>query len=515
MKAQRSLRFFSRISFRLLAFNLLLVFLPVAGVLFLGAYEARLETAEVRSMTEQARIVAAVIAREGTLDPRSISELLLRANLRAIRFRIVDRDGVVVADSREVLPAPVVAERVSPRQNVLYRIAAFAGRPILRFFRPPELEIAPDFYEGAQRMRGAEVREALGGRESFDKKITAGGQRSVTLYRAVPIVSGGWVIGAVVASQSTYPILQDLYAVRLAVTRIFLASVVAAVVVSILFSTTIVRPLRQLRVDARRILDRRAGLAAHFKGSRRRDEIGELSRALERIMRRLDEYVKLVEAFAADVSHEFKNPLASIRNANEMLADVNDPADRRRFVKMIEQEVARMEKLLAGVREISTIDAQLAREEALPVDVTRLLARIVDGFRMREGPRVVFHTDLGESIVVHASEERLIQVFENLLDNAASFSPHGGAVGVAARATNGSAVISVADEGPGIPDNHLDRIFDRFFTFRPPAARRDAAGHTGLGLAIVKAIVEAYGGSVRASNRERGALFEIRLPRAI
>ena len=501
-------RTLSRLPIRLLAFNLLLVFLPIAGVMYLGAYEKRLETAEVRSMTEQARILAASIGRDGRLDAIVIDDLLHRSR-GEVRFRIVDRGGNLVADSK-VLPPP--RHKGSVRRNTLYRIGAFLLRPIVRRVRPPEpLEV--DFYENTARLQGEEVRAALGGREGFEKKFTAGGQRSVTLYRAVPIASEGQIIGAVVASQSTSTILQDLYVVRLGVVRIFAASIGVAIVVALFFSMTIIRPLRQLRFDARSVLDRRGRLRGHFKGSRRLDEIGELSRALERIMRRLDGHVKLVETFASDVSHEFKNPLASIRMANEMLAEVNDPADRRRFARMVEQEVARMEKLLSGVREISLIDAHLGTEERQPVVVGSLLEKIVEGFRLREGDRVQFQVSAGQGLVVDATEDRLTQVFENVLDNAVSFSPGGGMVRVDVRAANGSVLVRVADEGPGIPEKHIQKIFDRFFTYRPAAPPRDGR-HTGLGLAIVKSIVEGYGGSIEAANGARGAVFQITLPRA-
>jgi two-component system sensor histidine kinase ChvG len=294
--------------------------------------------------------------------------------------------------------------------------------------------------------------------------------------------------------------------------RVFIASIAVAVLVGIFFTTTIIRPLRQLRVDARSVLDRRGRLQdRHFKGSNRLDEIGELSRALERIMRRLDAHVGFIERFASDVVHELKNPLASIRNANEMIADVSDPADRRRFVAVIDQEVARMERLLSGVREISTIDASLVREAPQRVDLRDLLTRIVDGFRLREGSRVRLDLQLAEApLTVEASEDRLTQVFENLLDNALSFSPPGGAVTISAAEEGSEVVTRVADQGPGIPEANLARIFDRFFTHRADSNR---AGHTGLGLAIVKTIAEAYGGSISAANGERGAVFAVRLPK--
>lgn len=505
-------RRFSRLGVRLLAFNALLVFLPVAGVLFLGEYEDRLEDAEIRDVTHRARLIAASIAREGTLDEDAFVDVIHRAKLDDMRVRLIDSRGTVIADSREIVaPAPQRPPRTD-RRNILYRVGAFVVRPILRFVRPPEEPLEVDYFANATRLAGPEVAEALRGRERLDKKI-APQQRSVTIYRLTPVVVGGWTVGAVVASKSTFPILQDLYVVRLRVMRIFIASLAVAVLVSIFFSTSIIRPLRQLRVDARSVLDRRGRLRdRHFKGSKRLDEIGELSRALERIMRRLDAHVGFVERFASDVVHELKNPLASIRNANEMIADVDDPADRRRFVRIIDQEVARMERLLSGVREISTIDAGLVRESRSAVDTGALLTRIVDGFRLRAGDRVKIELDVpADPLIVDASEDRLTQVFENLLDNALSFSPAGSTIDVTAAAENGDVAVRIADAGPGIPEPNLGRIFDRFFTHRPDASRH-TGGHTGLGLAIVKTIVEAYGGRVAVANAARGAVFTVRLP---
>jgi two-component system sensor histidine kinase ChvG len=199
-----------------------------------------------------------------------------------------------------------------------------------------------------------------------------------------------------------------------------------------------------------------------------------------------------------------------------MIADVSDPADRRRFVRVIEQEVARMERLLSGVREITVIDARLATEQPEQVDLGALLTRIVDGFRLREGDRVRFQLETGTgSLTVDANDDRLTQVFENLLDNALSFSPPGSTITISVAADDGDIVTRIADMGPGIPEANLTRIFDRFFTHRPDASSRHTGGHTGLGLAIVRTIVEAYGGRISAANMERGAAFAVRLPKSV
>ena len=211
-------------------------------------------------------------------------------------------------------------------------------------------------------------------------------------------------------------------------------------------------------------------------------------------------------------SHEFKNPLASVRMATEMLAQVDSPAERARFLRIAESEIARMENLLSQVREITVIDVEIQQEERTSVDLHALLQRIVEGFRLRERERVVFDLDLPPAALnVAASEDRLLQVFENLLDNAVSFTPSGGHVAVSATSADKNAVVTIRDHGPGIPEEHLGKIFDRFFTYRPDEQRNHR--HTGLGLSIVKAIVEGYGGSVNAGNQpEGGAAFEVKLP---
>jgi two-component system sensor histidine kinase ChvG len=305
--------------------------------------------------------------------------------------------------------------------------------------------------------------------------------------------------------------------VRLAIFQAFLASVLVAVVLSLFVSGTIARPLRRLRREANELLDRRGRLKGRFKGSKRRDEIGDLARALAEQSRRLGDHVSFIESFAADVSHEFKNPLASIRTATEMLAESESPADRQRFRLMVEAEVARLQKLLSAVREITQIDAQIDAEPPTPVAMDRLLVELVEGFRHRvaeEKVRFLVESP-GEPLTVLTSPDRLAQACENVLDNALSFAPEGSAVTVSLARERSEAVLCIADQGPGIPPEHLGRVFDRFFSYRPadPFARRD---HAGLGLAIVKAIVEGYGGSVSAANSPgRGAVFTVRLPLAV
>jgi two-component system, OmpR family, sensor histidine kinase ChvG len=492
-----------------MAFNLLLVFLPVAGILYLGSYEAKLLAAQTRALTDHSRLLAAAVA--AGANARDIQ--YAQHGPEPIRLRVVGRDGTVVSDSHALVPVP---QAPSPaRRNVLYRIFAAVMKPLLGLFRATEPALTEaDYYERSEKLLGEEVQAALIGSSGRVERITPD-QRSVTVYVAEPIRRNGQVIGAALASQSTFTILQDLYTVRLGIIRIFLVSIVVAIVISLLVATTIVRPLRQLRVEAGEMLDRRGRLRGRFRGSSKHDEIGDLSRALERLMSRLDEHVRFIEAFAGDVSHEFKNPLASIRTATEMLAEVEEPQQRKRFHRMVEQEIARMESLLSGVREITVIDAQLPTEQRQQVDLCDLLRRIVEGFQLREKDRVSIRLDAPTvPCLVYASEDRLIQVFVNVLENAISFSPAGGVVSIQLWQRDTRIHATISDQGPGIPSSNLPRVFDRFFSHRPEIARSKAS-HTGLGLAIVKAIVEGYGGTiVAANNPEGGARFEIQLPAA-
>ena len=334
---------------------------------------------------------------------------------------------------------------------------------------------------------------------------------------SAPGVEAVGPVGAVVVSQSTSRILRALWAVRLDIFEVFTVSLVAAALLSLVLSATIARPLVRLRDEAKGLLDARDRLRKTFRRSGRHDEIGDLARALEELTLRLERHIRFVESFSGDLAHEFRNPLASIRAATEVLAEADDPAERRELLETVEREVARMDRLLSGVRELSRIDAG-ARAGAgpeTPVDLVAITDEVVRAWRRRLDRRVRLDAEAPSSpILVTVSPERLSQALENLLDNAVGFSPDGGTVKVTVCEEEGLGVLRVDDEGPGIPEEHLGKVFERFFTFRPGSGR-GAGAHDGLGLAIVRSIVEAHGGSASASNRPGGgASLVVRFPRA-
>ncbi len=536
----RILVFFSRITVRLLAFNLLIVFLPIAGFLYLDTYEKQLLRSLEHALIQQGRILASALSGENPLQADRARRILLELEQRhEARLRVVDNKGRLLADSSrlgpqsqqpdleqpaELSPTPAGNDQTSvpAEQRVLYRIAIYPVQLYRRLFRPPEppLESA-EFYINTDILMGPEIRKALEGRYGAMTRISTGGQRSVTLYSAIPVRSAGAIIGAVLVSQSTYRILRDLYELRLEIFTIFLVSLSAAVALSLLASTTIATPVQKLRKQAREILDHRGRLCGQFRFNRRRDEIGDLSRSLEEMTRKLRGHIEFVETFASDISHEFRNPLASIRSAAEMIPQIESVEDRNHFLSLIQKSVERMQHLLGAVREISLLDAQLEDEARTSVKVSPILKQVLEARKLRgNSSRNVQLIEKSDSFVVSMAPTRLTQVLENLLDNALSFAST--AVRIELSRAHGCGVITFQDDGPGIPNQHLEKIFDRFFSYRADedsAESADFSGrHLGLGLAIVKAIVEGYGGSVEARNGSlrvgqlKGAYIVVRIP---
>jgi len=557
-------RFAARLPARLLAFNLLLVLVPITGLFYfglhelLGRYERRLLDGQERSMAQQGRVLAAALSDrpdagppdadgaptgavplDGPLDAETAERILAGMEQRlTARLRVYDADGRLLADSSRLGPrrdeleaGPGYGDTPDATEDSwLYRLGAAPFRIWRRWFEEPGAASPGESADGQAPALPSAVRSALAGRYGAETRPTPGDQSSLTLHVAIPVRSGKRVIGVALVSQSTYRILAELREMRLSFFEVFLASLAGAILLSVVAAATIARPIRRLRAEAANLVDRRGRLRGTFSGSDKLDEVGDLARALERLSSRVEQHLRFVESFAADVSHELKNPLTSIRAANELLAEATDQDERQRLLATIASEVARMERLLSAVREMSLIDSILDREmgepEAPPVELGGLLQALADAVRLRRGQEddgVEVALELPpEPVLVRGAPERLAQVVENLIDNAIGFSAIGSRVLVRLSFEESEAgpeaVLVVADRGPGIPPEHLGRVFDRFFSYRPPSGtrrreRRRQEWHTGLGLSIVAAIVDAYGGRVAAENRPGGgAELTVRLP---
>ena len=512
------LRAISRISIRLLAFNVLLLFLPAAGLLSLEAYERQLLDWQERSMVQQGRVLAAALGGQGPLTTEASEGILIDMEREFdARLRIIGPDFSLLADSSrfgpraETISAPEPAS-TKTRERALYQLGNFFYQLYAYVFLPPEPpRREAGYYETQTKLIGPEIEAALSGVYGATSRRTPG-ERSLTLFSALPITSGGEVVGAALVSKSTFQVLEAVHELRLVNVKLILASVGAAVILSLLLSTTIARPVKRLRQQALDILDRRGRLTGTFEPYKRHDEIGDLSRALAELTRRLEGHLSFIESFASDVSHEFKNPLASIRTAAELLADEEDPVQRQRFHTMVQRDIVRLEKLLTGVREISRIDAELDAQPVEEFDLEPLVRTLIDRYELRY-PQLEYRFSARGAARIQAAPDRLVQVIENLVENASGFTD--GLVEVEIDRYGDYAVLRVLDRGPGIPEEHLHRIFDRFFSYREEQRNAEPSGasHTGLGLSIVRAVVEGYGGRLEVQNREGGgAIFTVRLP---
>ncbi len=314
---------------------------------------------------------------------------------------------------------------------------------------------------------------------------------------------------------------------RLAILPFFGLAIAAAILSSLLLTAAIAQPIRQLAVAADKV---REGISAAGRAripdfSFRRDEIGELSAALKAMTAAIYNRIEAIESFAADVAHELKNPLTSIRSATETLEIATKPEAREKLMGVIKQDVARMDRLITDISNASRLDAELAREAREAVDLRKLLSDIVELYAATsktEQARVVFDPS-GTPVYLFGNASALGQVFRNLIDNARSFSPPGGAVVVVldeGTTRDRNARVFVEDDGPGVPPPSLEKIFDRFYTKRPEGA--SFGNNSGLGLAICRQIIQSHSGRIWAENRvdpddpagekPLGARFIVELP---
>lgn len=516
-------RVFRGIALRVLLFNVLVIFIPVVAILLLDTYERELLDLLERGLVQQARMLQAALATSASFDAETAQDVLGALEQRhEARIRVVDDAGRLIADSSVIAARsePSVQRRADEeaiRESLPYRIASFPVRTLRRLLGAQSAPVsAADLYDtavadtpaeaGPPVLSGPEIQAALAGRYGAATRVSAG-QVSVTLYSAVPVRREGTVVGAVLVSQSTYRILQSLYAVRLDIFSVLLYGSAAAVVLSIFLSLTIIRPLRSLQTRALALVDSHGRLTGELALSTRRDEIGVLTNALRDLTGQVREHTHHVEAFAADASHELRNPLASIRAACEVALETDDEQTRRRFLQQALSDVHRSERLLAGLRELSRIDARTDDAESESGEggpLGPLLSSAVAAAQARD-PQRTYRFEIAppaDGSTIHMPAWALERVVRNLTENAAGFAPDGSEVTVTARAEAGEVVVTVSDHGPGLRD--CEAIFRRFTTDRP-----ERGDHLGLGLAIVASILSRYGGSITATNRPdgHGAVF--------
>src|SRR5216684_2613229 len=498
---------------RIVAVNVLPLALLAVGFLYLGKFEATLIGQQIESLRTQGEIFAAALSEGAVLDSADEGEVLLpdlaRQMIRRLveptrtRARLFDTAGTLIADSnllRGPGDAVQVTELPAAERRGLLQAPADAIYDWFANLLPGRLE-HPAYREGQTAQDYREALQALSGASgsAVQSDHQTGG---LVITVAVPLQRYKQVLGAVMLSTSNREIEDELRTVRLELVRIFGVTLLVTVLLSLYLASTIARPIRLLAAAAQRARGRGARIEIPDVTGRN-DEIGELAGSLREMTAALWQRMSAIESFAADVAHEIKNPLSSLRSAVETAARLDDPVKQRRLMAIIQDDVERLDRLITDISDASRLDAELSRLEMSPIDIAamlRALAEMHETTRAEAAPRLTLDiADRGRALIVPGTESRLSQVFVNVIANAVSFSPPDGEIRIRAGADGRAVLVSVEDQGPGIPEDKLTAIFDRFYTERP--AGEKFGTHSGLGLSISKQIVEAHHGIIRAENR--------------
>ncbi|GAN78291.1 stimulus-sensing domain-containing protein [Acidisphaera rubrifaciens] len=527
---------------RILLVNALPLALLVVALLYLDQYQNGLLEAEVVALREQARIYAGALGQSAVQDPDSANPKLVPDEVRPLLHRLTDPtpyaqakiygpDGTLIADSRvrEGSKGAVTTEPLPPAvdRGPFLMAMEFVYDRVLTFLphneSPPlRVDSAPtaagyDWQPGTKeeiRLSGSE-----NGREMPPYiRRTADNRLLVTV--AEPVERNKHTVGIILLTREAREVDRSLLAIRSSILSLFGIALVLTVLLSWYLSLTTARPILRLASAAAEMREGRGHGAVPNSLLRRRDEIGALARALSDSAAALWTRMDAIERFAADVAHELKNPLSSIRSAIETLRRVEEPVGQKRLLGIIGSDVTRLDRLINDISDASRVDTELSRAAVERVDIAPILATLAElaEATRRQGDVRVDLDAPAEGLVVLGVEGRLVQVLRNLIANAESFSPIDGRILLRARENGGMVEISVEDEGPGIPDGKLEHIFERFYSERPLGER--FGQHSGLGLSISKQIVEAHHGQIAAENRRDesgrvlGARFVVRLPRA-
>ena len=551
---------FSSLTRRILFLNLAGLAVLVIGILYLNTFRDGLIDARVESLMTQGEIIAGAIAASATVETDSISidpEKLLELQageslgpgsdqldnldfpinpervapvLRRLisptrtRARIYDRDANLLLDSRHLYSRGQILRYDLPpvdeeQPDLVERIQKF----IFDFFRNTEL---PIYHEqpGGNGAAFPEVVKALTGSPSTIVRVSEQGEQIVSV--AVPIQRFRAVLGVLMLSTEGGDIDKIVAAERKAILRVFGIAALVTAILSMLLASTIANPLRRLSAAAVRV---RRGVKSREEipdFSDRQDEIGNLSIAVRDMTNALYARIEAIESFAADVSHELKNPLTSLRSAVETLPLAKNDNSRSRLMEIIQHDVRRLDRLITDISDASRLDAELAREDAGTVDLKKFITDLVAVSREATRNKKAVEIELrvaklpqgvkGYFVVGH--DLRIGQVITNLIENARSFVPdeRGHIILSLARAGKFN-IVTIDDNGPGIRADNIDRIFERFYTDRPAG---EAFGqNSGLGLSISRQIVEAHGGTLTAENipgtkpgEIKGARFVVTLP---
>lgn len=554
---------FSSLSRRILTLNLAGLALLVTGILYLNQFREGLIDARIASLFTQGEIMSGAIAASAQvnvdtilvdpdellrqqaqqngeagsrddqsssldfmLNPERIAPILTRLTTPTKnRARIFDRDGALLIDSNLLYSRGQTLRFDLPASQQPQISWLEQGYRQLRYWLRHGEFPAYDENQVVSSISLPEVDTALGGAGASITRVNNRGELIVSV--AVPIRRNGTVVGALQLSTQGGDIDSITDSERGSILRVFLFAACVTALMSIAMASTIATPLRRLAAAADRVRKGNDANQTLPDFTERGDEIGLLSGSLREMTDALFTRMGAIERFAADVAHELKNPLTSLRSAVETLPLARNENSRERLMAIIQHDVKRLDRLISDISDASRLDAELARERSEPVDLELLVGGIVtiqNEIRLNkyngESAEVRLEIDEAErgKFFVLGHESRLGQVLVNIIDNARSFSPAQGVISVHLWREDGMACITIDDEGPGIRIEKIERVFERFYTDRPES--EGFGNNSGLGLSISKQIIEAHRGSIAASNRVApekpdeilGARFLIRLP---
>lgn len=529
---------FSSLQRRIIFFNLIGLAMLVAGMTYLSNDKRNLIDVYVDSLRKQGEIIAigiaetAAIERDGqpAYDPATSATVLARLSQpTGVRIRLYDRSQRLTADTYNLLPSgpPIevtklpppkersqITEIVEQFEDLYFQLAGYFEEQTEIYYEIPVAGISQD----------EEVLRAARGQISHHVRVNSQGEVVVSV--ALPVTQLKAIMGVLQLSTVGGDIERFVEDERKAVMEVFFLAAIVSVLLSILLANMIASPIRMLAKAAQ---SEGANAARPVNPDKpeipdlthRTDEIGELSGALIRMTSALYTRIGAIESFAADVAHEIKNPMTSLRSAVETMHYAKTPEQRQKLLDVIQNDVKRMDRLVTDISNASRLDAELVRERMEPLDLGDLIGMLA-GVTETQGSdlNVTVETHLPSgSFIAHGLEGRLAQVVTNLLGNALSFSPEGSTISVIGEKLPDSGIrVTVEDEGPGIPPENLQSIFERFYSERPEA--EVFGNHSGLGLSISRQIIEAHGGKIWAENIvdpehpdiRKGARFRFELP---
>lgn len=494
---------------RILAVNLLPLALLGGGLFYLDGYRKQLLTERYKLARIEAQITAEALA--GATRQRQEALLVQIGKEQRMRVRMFDAEGNLWADSFALAEPSFKFSDTSQDgwsedwAQTLDRIVdtVVSAEPVEDYIEP-EANVADAWPELAR------ARET--GLSQIQLRDWSDGSPVITA--AAPVGTNG---ATLLTTRNAVDITEAVRSARSSLGLAVTMALVASILLSLYMARTIVQPLRSLSNAAQRVRLGRDRQVEVPRLPHRRDEIGLLARAVSDMTNALRDRIDAVEHFAADVAHEIKNPLASLRSAVESLGRVEDPALREQLLDIASHDVRRIDRLVTEISDASRVDAEISRATLEEVDLGALTEAIIARRESRgenDGRRIDLNKPMGRA-VVRIVPARIERVIENLLDNAVSFSPVDGEIAINISMDDEFVALVIEDEGPGIPEDSREKVFQRFHSIRPDA--EDFGHHSGLGLAIARTIAEAHDGALVAMARDRnrqGAKLVLRLPRA-